>query len=99
MRWDFQVSSAEADDGVRIAAEGRLSAAETPRLVEALTAAIRAGRRRILLDLNGLDYISSAGILAIQAATARVQAEGGVLTVENAQPAVRVALNLAGGQV
>jgi anti-anti-sigma factor len=95
MRWELRVSSAEVDDGVRIAADGRLSAATAPRLAEALAAAIVAGRRRILLDLNGLDYISSAGILAIQAMEARVQAEGGTLTLENAQPAVRVALDLA----
>ena len=99
MRWELRVSSTQTEDRVRIAADGRLSAATTPRLVQALVAAIEAGERRILLDLNGLDYISSAGVLAIRAASARVDAEGGALTVENAQPAVRVALDLAGGRV
>jgi anti-anti-sigma factor len=97
MRWELRVTSAETQDGVRIAAAGRLSAATAPRLVEALVAAIEVGKRRIVLDLSGLDYISSAGILAIQAAGARVEAEGGALTVENAQPPVRVALDLAAG--
>jgi len=67
------------------------------KLPKTTLAAIEAGKRRILLDLNALDYISSAGILAIQAAGARLEAEGGALTVENVQPAVRVALDLAGG--
>jgi anti-anti-sigma factor len=99
MRWELRVTLEETQDSVRIAAHGRLSAATAPRLVEALAAAIEAGKRRILLDLNGLDYISSAGILAIQAAAARAETEGGALTVENAQPAVRVALDLAGGSL
>jgi anti-anti-sigma factor len=98
MRWELRVTSADTQDGVRIVADGRLSAATAPHLVEALVAAIEVGKRRIVLDLNALDYISSAGILAIQAAGARVEAEGGALTVENAQAAVRVALDLAGEQ-
>jgi anti-sigma B factor antagonist len=98
MRWELRVTLEETQDLLRIAAHGRLSAATAPRLVEALVAAIEGGKRRILLDLNELDYISSAGILAIQAAGARVEAGGGTLTVENAQPAVRVALDLAGIQ-
>jgi anti-anti-sigma factor len=96
MRWELRLATAEAEGGVRIAAAGRLSAATTPRLVEALVAAIGTSNRRIMLDLNGLDYISSTGIRAIQSVAARVQSEGGSLTVEHAQPAVRVALNLAG---
>lgn len=81
-------------DAHRIALQGRLSAATTGQLASALAGALGAGHRCILLDLNGLDYISSGGILAIEAASARLEAEGGWLRIEGAQPAVRVALDL-----
>lgn len=95
MVWELRIT-ADGDDPGRIALEGRLSAATTPRFAAALADAIAAGQRRIMLDLNGLDYISSGGILAIEATAARLRTAGGWLCLTGAQPAVRVALELAG---
>lgn len=79
-----------------IAAEGRLGAATAPTLAERLADAIADGNRRILLDLKGLDYISSAGILALEAVAARLRTDGGTLIVCRPTPPVRLALELAG---
>jgi anti-anti-sigma factor len=73
-----------------------VSGATSPQLAAALDEAIAAGSRRIILDLKDLNYISSAGIVTIQSAAARLLAEGGSLRLTGAQPAVRVALELAG---
>ena len=95
MVWELRIT---ADDGdtVRMSLGGRLSAATAPQLASALGDAIALGRRRILLDLNGLDYISSGGIMAIETAAARLRGDGGWLRLTKPQPAVRVALELAG---
>jgi anti-anti-sigma factor len=61
-----------------------------------LADAIGRGERHILIDLNQLDYISSRGILAIEAASARLASEGGDLQVTGAQGSVLIALELAG---
>lgn len=75
---------------------GRIGAADAPRLAGVLADAITAGERRILLDLKGLDYISSAGVIALEAAAARLRTEQGELILSGVTPPVRLALDLAG---
>lgn len=96
MQWDLRVTARSDGDVYRLAVSGRLSAATASRLAEALATAIAAGHTGILLDLKELDYISSGGILTLEAAAARLRAEGGWLRLAETQPAVRVALDLAG---
>jgi anti-anti-sigma factor len=50
---------------------------------------LEADERTLVLDLAGLDYISSAGIRSIFAARKQMAQRGGQLLVVNAQPQVR----------
>jgi anti-anti-sigma factor len=95
MVWDLRITC-DRGETTRIGLEGRLSGATSPQLAAALDEAIAAGSRRILLDLKDLNYISSGGIVVIQSAVARLHSEGGSLQLTGAQPAVQVALQLAG---
>ena len=95
MVWDLRITS-DKGETTRIGLKGRLSGATSPQLATALEEAIASGSRRILLDLKDLNYISSGGIVVIQSAAARLQSEGGSLQLTGAQPAVQVALKLAG---
>ena len=95
MVWDLRITW-DTGETTRIGLEGRLSGATSPQLATALEEAIASGSRRIFLDLKGLSYISSAGIVVIQSAAVRLQSEGGSLQLTGAQPAVQVALQLAG---
>jgi anti-anti-sigma factor len=84
-------------DGVlTVTLTGRLAASETPRVADAFARAVDAGERRILLDVQGLDYVSSAGILAIEATAARLRSGGGTLEIRGAAGAVKIAMGLAG---
>ena len=83
-------------EGLELTLAGRLPAAEAGRVSAVLQAAVAGGCRRITLKLEGLDYVSSAGIAAFTAAAAALSASGGTLTLVDAQPAVQVALDLAG---
>lgn len=67
-----------------------------PDLASALSDAIASGDRRIVLDLNGLDYISSAGVMALEITAARLRTEGRELVLRGPTPPVRLALVLAG---
>jgi anti-anti-sigma factor len=95
MVWELRITR-DSGETTRIGLEGRLSGATSPQLASVLGEAIAAGSRRILLDLKDLNYISSGGIVTIQSAAARLLSEGGRLQLTGAQPAVRMALELAG---
>jgi anti-sigma B factor antagonist len=41
---------------------GRVDSSTAPKLAEAMDAVTNAGRYRIVLDMSGLDYMSSAGM-------------------------------------
>lgn len=74
--------------------EGRIGAAGAPQLSEAM---IGAGLRasRIVLELSGVDYISSAGVAAIEHSAARLRAEGKALVVRGASGATAFCLDMA----
>jgi anti-anti-sigma factor len=75
---------------------GRLAAATAPQLTAALASAIAGADHRIVLDLKGLDYISSAGVLVLETAAARLRSDGRALVLSGPTPPVRLALTLAG---
>ncbi|HET7617477.1 MAG TPA: STAS domain-containing protein [Vicinamibacterales bacterium] len=95
-RWTLTVTAGRLADVLVLRTAGRLPAAAAPRMAAALADAIGAGERDVIVDLEGLDYISSAGILAIEAAAARLHMEGGRLRLASPLPPVRLALELAG---
>jgi stage II sporulation protein AA (anti-sigma F factor antagonist) len=92
----LRLSPRRAGTTLVIEVTGRVGSAAASELSGALANAITAGDRRIVLDLNGLDYISSAGILAVEGAAARLRSEGGALVLSGVRPPVRLALELAG---
>lgn len=94
--WTLRLAVCKDNGRLRLTLGGRLSAADAARLSAELTNAIGRGERHILLDLKELDYISSGGIHAIEAASARLGSHGGELVLTGAQGAVRIALELAG---
>jgi anti-anti-sigma regulatory factor len=49
---------------------------------------------RIVVELSGVDYISSAGIAAIEECAARLQAEGRALVVRGASGATAFCLDI-----
>lgn len=94
--WQLRLTQERRDGLVVVTATGRLGFADAPRLTTALAEAIASGNHRILLELTGLDYISSAGVMALEAAAARLWTEGGELMLSGVTPPVRLALELAG---
>jgi anti-anti-sigma factor len=75
---------------------GRLGAAATADLTTALADAVSGADRRIVLDLKGLDYINSAGVMALEIAAARLRSDGRELVLSGPTAPVRLALALAG---
>ena len=93
--WFFTITEHSLQDALVLVVTGRVGSAAAPRLTDALA---DAGRRsdRVVLDLSGVDYISSAGVRAIEQAAARSNAQGKALLVRGAGSVARLCLEIAG---
>jgi anti-sigma B factor antagonist len=78
-------------DGVIVLdARGRITLGqETEALRSALSGMLAAGRKRIVLNLGGVDYIDSAGLGILAASAASTRHAGGELKLVNLTRRVR----------
>ncbi len=75
---------------------GRLDSASSPVLEREATELIDGGGRRLLIDFEGLDYISSAGLRAALAVAKRMNAAGGKLALCSLRPQVAEVFEISG---
>jgi anti-anti-sigma factor len=54
-----------------------MDALSAPQFEDEFVRSLAAGEKRFVVDLSGLDYISSAGLRSILFASKRLKAEGG----------------------
>ncbi len=71
---------------LRLAGEVDLN--NVTELISQLTAAIAGGARDLVVDLDGVAYLDSAGLGALVGAHKRLIATGGVLTIRCSRPRV-----------
>jgi anti-anti-sigma factor len=76
--------------------QGRLDSASSPALEQQAFALIEAGGRLLLIDFDGLDYISSAGLRAALAVAKRMSAAGGRLAFCSLTPQVAEVFEISG---
>ncbi len=80
-----------------VALKGRVDSATAPQLTEALEAITGSGRFKIVLDMSGLEYMSSAGFRALLAGQrACKRYNRGEIVLVSVPERVREALELAG---
>jgi stage II sporulation protein AA (anti-sigma F factor antagonist) len=94
--WSPVIQQASRNGALIVSPAGRLGSLGSGTLSEALGAAMDQGHRKIVLDLTDVDYISSAGLLALEAALGRMHQEEGELVLCGVGEPVRLALDLAG---
>ena len=94
--WYLTLERMDADGVAVISAEGRISQRTAPDLQHLLTAVIESARRGVVLDLSGVDYISSAGLRLLEQAASRLGSDGRRLVLCRLQDPVSAALALAG---
>ena len=93
--WFLTLSTTVESDRIRWRAAGRLGSAGAAALREALLSSEFAGHR-LVLDLEGVDYVSGAGIEAIEAIAKAAHDSGGGLELVNVRAPVQISLALAG---
>ena len=78
---------------------GRVDAGTYPALENKINEFVNAGRKHVVLELDGIEYLSSAGVRVLISTQKALKARGGRLAI--AQPSERVTdvLKLAGVDV
>ena len=94
--WYLRVEPDRSSGVIVLTVAGRVSHRTAPDLSTALDSATGSPGSGVVLDLSGVDYISSAGLRAVETAAARMSASGRGLVVCGLRDAVSVAFDLAG---
>lgn len=94
----MNASHARFEDVVVVSVVGRVDHATSETLKAALTphlARCAAGQDHLVLDLGGVEYISSAGLRVLMLAAKQAKAQGGTLAVAAVQPLVQEILDIS----
>lgn len=75
---------------------GRVDSETAPELDDALTKLLQDNRNKIVLDLQGVDYMSSAGLRAMVKAYQTAKKSGGDLRLASVSQPVEVILRTVG---
>ncbi len=79
-----------------VAPKGRIDSNTSESLQAAITAALAAGMKRLVIDFAGIDYISSAGLRVMLIAAKRLGGGQGILVLCGLGEPVRQVFDLAG---
>lgn len=79
-----------------VTVSGRVDSQTAPQLDEALAQLGASGKNKIVLDLKGVDYMSSAGLRAIVKAGQAAQKAGGELRLAAVSSEIEVVLRTVG---
>ena len=92
----MEVTTVAHGDVTVLTVTGRLDVTTVPKFEAALLDLIAKGRRRIVIDLAALEYISSAGLRVMHAAAKRLKPAGGKLVMGGATGLVAQVLDISG---
>jgi anti-anti-sigma factor len=94
--WQLEIERGVQDGVLVLTLSGRLGTASAGGLIDAVLQAVEAGHLAILIDLAGVDYMSSPGLIAVDAAAGRMRVAGGRLALCGACDPVRLVLEFGG---
>ncbi len=92
----LQISSEQIDDKAVLRANGRLDTPNAPLLERKIEALLKGGHVKVLLDLAGVDYMSSAGLRILLSASKQLHAAGGGFCIFNVQDDAMDIIKMAG---
>jgi anti-anti-sigma factor len=96
LKWPLRAKTVSSGDVSVLELSGRLGIASAPRLSEVVSAFVEDPNKLLLIDLAGVDYVSSAGIQALKTVLVPVVDGGTCVAVSGMHEPVRLALELGG---
>lgn len=92
----MEIKKKKENEIMVISVTGRLDAVSSPEFEKELTGLITGGERLLLLDFGELDYISSAGLRTILAATKKLKENQGRLSLAALKSVVKEVFEISG---
>jgi len=92
----MDVTSIQNEKGLIINAAGRLDTTTASDFESRCLEMISSGDQNIVIDLQGIEYISSAGLRSILSVGKKVRADGGNLVFCNLKGMVREVFEISG---
>jgi anti-anti-sigma factor len=92
----MEITSQKSGDILVISLAGRLDASWCDSVEKALTAAVRDGEHHIHLDMEKVDYISSAGLRVLFGVYKQLLSIKGAFAIRNPSPNVRSVIQMVG---
>lgn len=83
-------------DVIVVRPQGRLDSATSPAFEAAVLEPLEGGSKRLVLDLSGVNYISSAGLRVILLAGKKLRASDGKLVICGLRDEVRGVFEMSG---
>ena len=93
---DLGLDVSERDGYSVLAVSGEVDVATVPRLREQLHGLVAEGSTRIVVDLDGVDFLDSTGLGVLVGALKRVRANDGDLSLVCTQPRIRKVFEVTG---
>ena len=84
------------DTELTVLLEGRLDTLTSPELEEALEPELENDTEQLIFDFAGLEYISSAGLRVLLAATKEMDNSGGEMIVTNVRSEIMEVFEVTG---
>ncbi len=92
----MNIQTKQTDKTTVVAAFGKIDAMTAPSFETSITGLIDDGQLCLVLDLGGVEYISSAGLRVILASAKSLKNKGGNLLLANAGGPVKEVLDISG---
>ena len=96
LAWSLAIARETVPEGLVVMVTGRLGAPTSTRFASELDEIVSVGHSRLLIDVSGVDYLSSAGLAVIEQSAARLKDSGGALVLCGLQEPVRVSFEVSG---
>lgn len=93
---DLGLDLTQRDGSAVLAVSGEVDVASAPRLRERIVAVVAEGHRRIVLDLDDVDFLDSTGLGVLVGALKRVRTHGGELHLVCTNPRILKVFDITG---
>lgn len=92
----MNIAETRRDGNLIIAPSGRIDTATSSEFDRHLGSVIDRGDTRLIIDLNGLEYISSTGLSAFLTAAKKIRAAGGRMALAGMNSRIRLVFEMSG---
>lgn len=92
----MEIQKRKTEKGMIVSVSGRLDAVTSPDFEKEMEGCLADGETVLVVDLPGLEYISSAGLRSILAITKKLKARNGKIILSSLQDMVKEVFEISG---